>query len=152
MYSLILPSIIIKIKLIFFKYLTILKYNIKLTFKNFLFFININKYVFILKFFFQNIYLKFFLNKLFNFLKGYIKKMIISGRRFKLYINSYFFFFKMDTYKFSKTKLTYNTYIKKKKKYIKFFFFSSKIFELFKKIKNLKIPNKYTKKGISFLN
>ena len=113
MYSLILPSIIIKIKLIFFKYLTILKYNIKLTFKNFLFFININKYVFILKFFFQNIYLKFFLNKLFNFLKGYIKKMIISGRRFKLYINSYFFFFKMDTSKFSKTKLTYNTYIKK---------------------------------------
>jgi hypothetical protein len=58
----------------------------------------------------------------------------------------------MDTSKFSKTKLTTNIFLQKKKKYIKFFFFSNKILELLKKIKNLKIPNKYTKKGIIFLN
>jgi hypothetical protein len=152
MNSYLLPSLIINIKLIFFKYITILKYNLKLSFKNFFFFINKKNFFFILKNNFKNIPLKLFLNKLFNFLNGFIKKIKISGKRFKFYINSFFFFFKMDTSKFSKTKLTTNIFLQKKKKYIKFFFFSNKILELLKKIKNLKIPNKYTKKGIIFLN
>jgi len=152
MNSYLLPSLIINIKLIFFKYITILKYNLKLSFKNFFFFINKKNFFFILKNNFKNIPLKLFLNKLFNFLNGFIKKIKISGKRFKFYINSFFFFFKMDTLKFSKTKLTTNIFLQKKKKYIKFFFFFNKILELLKKIKNLKIPNKYTKKGIIFLN
>ena len=98
----------------------------------------------------QNIFLNFFFLKLYYFLKGFKIKLSFGGRRFKFFINNNFFFFKMDTSKFLNVLLTKNMYIKKKKKYIQFFFYNINIFNIFKKIKNLKIPNKYTKKGIIF--
>ena len=60
----------------------------------------------------------------------------------------------MDTSKYICLPLLKNIFLKKTKEMTKMFFFNINIFQLIKKIQNLKIPSKYTKrkKGIFFIN
>ena len=57
----------------------------------------------------------------------------------------------MDTSNFLNINLLYDIFIKKNKKIINFFFLDLRVFKIIEQIKNLRIPDKYTKKGILFL-
>ena len=138
------------IKLVNFKYFNIkifkkkirLKYISSFLFKkNNLFFLNKKT---------QNIFFNLFFKKVLMLLRGYNIDFNIQGKRAKYYINIFFFFIKMDTSKFIFLKMINNFFLKKSKKIIQFYFFDVKIFHLIKNIQKLKIPNKYTKKGIFF--
>lgn len=126
----------------------------KFIFKNLNFFFFKTKLFFFLNKKFRINFLKIFFKKLINFLKGFKIYFIVQGRRFKYYINSKFIFFKMDTSKYICLPLLNNIFLKKTKEMTKMFFFNINIFQLIKKIQNLKIPSKYTKrkKGIFFIN
>lgn len=131
----------------------LLKYNQKtMILKNILNFYYKKNLIYFLNTKYKLIFIKAFLNKLFYFLKGFYTTIEIKGRRFKYFINKNFIFFKMDTSKFLYLEILNNLFIKKRKKKIKFFFFEINIFKTLKNIQKLKIPNKFTKKGIFFLN
>ena len=138
------------IKLVNFKYFNINIFKKKIILKNISFFLFKKNNLFFLNKKIQNVFFNLFLKKLLTFLKGYKIYFNIQGKRFKFYINNFFFFIKMDTSKFTFLKMINNFYLKKSKKIIQFYFFDVKIFHLIKNIQKLKVPNKYTKKGIFF--
>lgn len=151
MYGVLVFSYYRALKPLNFQYLILKILKKKYVFKNIFYFFVKKSILFFLTNNFQKIYLKLFLAKLIYFLKGFKINLNISGKRFKFFINKTFFFFKMDTSKFLCLSLFKNFFFDKSKKQVKLFFYNKKIFQMVKSILKLKIPNKYTKKGI-FLN
>lgn len=154
MFGILILSFYNSLKIINSKYYILKILKKKFIFKNFNFFFLKTKLFFFLKKKFRINFLKGFFKKLINFLKGFKIFFFVQGRRFKYYINSKFIFFKMDTSKYICLPLLKNIFLKKTKEMTKMFFFNINIFQLIKKIQNLKIPSKYTKrkKGIFFIN
>jgi hypothetical protein len=138
------------IKLVNFKYFNINILKKKIILKNISFFLFKKNNLFFLNKKIQNVFFNLFLKKLLTFLKCYKIYFNLQGKLFKFYIYNFFFFLKMDTSKFTILKMINNFYLKKSKKIIQFYFFDIKIFHLIKNIQKLKVPNKYTKKGIFF--
>lgn len=153
MYSSVLFNFKITLKYIKFKYLSfkILKKKVLLIKKIYLKFLKKN-ILYIISKSNQTIFLKKFFKKLWNFLLGFKIFFNILGRRFKFFINKDFIFFKMDTSKYFVLKMLKNVKLIKQKKIISFFFFDVLTFQFWKKILKLKIPTKYTKKGIALYN
>lgn len=154
MFGILILSFYNSLKIINSKYYVLKILKKKFIFKNLNFFFLKTKLFFFLKKKFRINFLKIFFKKLINFLKGFKIFFFVQGRRFKYYINSKFIFFKMDTSKYICLPLLKNIFLKKTKEMTKMFFFNINIFQLIKKIQNLKIPSKYTKrkKGIFFIN
>ena len=139
------------VKFLNFNFL-LLKFNKKNLFlKNILNFYYKNNFIFLYNVKYKKTFIKTFINKLYYFLKGFYHILEVKGRRFKYFISKNFFFFKMDTSKFLYLNFFDNFFFKKKKKKIKFFFFEINIFKLLNNMQKLKVPNKFTKKGIFFI-
>ena len=150
MYGTLLFSFKKTLKIRYSNYLSLILSKKNIICKNFYFFYFKKKVLFFLKSNYKITFLKLFLKTIFNFLQGFIVSFTITGRRFKFFINSNFFFFKMDTSNFLNINLLYDIFIKKNKKIINFFFLDLRVFKIIEQIKNLRIPDKYTKKGILF--
>jgi hypothetical protein len=150
MYGVLIFSYYKVLKLFNFQFLILKILKKKYIFNNLYFFFLKKNILFFLINNYKKNFLNFFLSKLLTFLKPFKVILKISGKRFKFFLNKDFFFFKMDTSKFLYLSLFKNFYFNKNKKQVKFFFFNKKIFQMIINIVKLKIPNKYTKKGISF--
>ena len=127
-------------------YIKILKKNLYMKKFNFFFFKKCS-FIFLFKKT-NNLKYLIFLKRIFNFLIGFKIFFKMQGKRLKYFLNNFFFFYKLDTSKYTFIKMMKNIFFKKTKKIINFFFFDILNFKLVKNILKKAGSNKYTKKSV----